>query len=465
MRLTHSLLGLLGLLLVVAPVRADSLTVGFGETDVTPDLKAGPVYLAGFGQDRPAQSVHDPIMARAIVLSDGQTKIALVCVDVVGIFLPTVENIRKQLPGFGTVIVSATHNHEGPDTLGLWGKSPFQSGVDPQYLRLLEAGAVRAVQEADKQRQPATAAIGTVHAPELLADSRQPIVKHDELVTIRFRDPKTERTTGLLVQWNCHPEDLGSRNTAISADFVAGTVRQLKKTHNCPVMYCTGAVGGLMSSLRLEVRDTTGQLLKSGTFARTDRYGVLVAEAATASLRTAQPITLTPFQARTQSVLVPVQNGLYRLAWQVGTLKRSLYEWNQQPIPKTFTETRDATKPVAIRTEVGYLRLGELDVAVIPGELYPELLFGEIQDPVDPGADFPDAAREPALFSKRSSRHRFVIGLGNDEIGYLIPKRQWDEQPPYCYGLKKSQYGEINSVGPDAARIVCETFRRLVEAQ
>ncbi|MCZ2342068.1 MAG: hypothetical protein LC104_09775, partial [Bacteroidales bacterium] len=372
----HHITTALVLLSLALPVHADGLSVGFGEADVTPDLQAGPVYLAGFGQDRPATKVHDPIMARAVVLSDGQKKITLVCVDVVGIFLPTVEAIRKQLPGFDAVIVSATHNHEGPDTLGLWGKSPFQSGVDPQYLRRLVAGAVRAVQDADKQRHPATAAIGTVLAPELLADSRQPIVKHDELVTIRFQDPKTQRTTGLLVQWNCHPEDLGSRNTEISADFVAGTVRHLQKTHDCPVMYCTGAVGGLMSSLRLEVRDTNGQLLKSGTFARTDRYGVLVAEAATASLRSAQPITLTPFQIRTQHVLVPVQNGLYRLAWQVGTLKRSLYQWDNQPTPKTFTKTQDATKPVAIRTEVGYLRLGTLDVAVIPGELYPELLYG-----------------------------------------------------------------------------------------
>ncbi|MCH5372356.1 MAG: hypothetical protein JJ992_00140, partial [Planctomycetes bacterium] len=41
-----------------------------------------------------------------------------------------------------------------------------------------------------------------------------------------------------------------------------------------------------------------------------------------------------------------------------------------------------------------YLRLGELDVAAIPGELYPELVYGEFQDPVDPGADFPDAPLE-----------------------------------------------------------------------
>jgi hypothetical protein len=55
-----------------------------------------------------------------------------------------------------------------------------------------------------------------------------------------------------------------------------------------------------------------------------------------------------------------------------------------------------------------------------------------------------------------------LIGLGNDELGYFIPKRQWDEKPPYCYGLKKPPYGEINSVGPEAAPVICGVFRNLV---
>src|SRR3954447_21717263 len=94
---------------------AGPLTVGFGEADLTPDLSKGPVYLAGFGQNRKASKVHDPITARAVVLADGDRKIALVSADVVGLFLPSVERVREKLPGFAYVLVSATHNHEGPD--------------------------------------------------------------------------------------------------------------------------------------------------------------------------------------------------------------------------------------------------------------------------------------------------------------------------------------------------------------
>jgi hypothetical protein len=104
-------------------------------------------------------------------------------------------------------------------------------------------------------------------------------------------------------------------------------------------------------------------------------------------------------------------------------------------------------------------------VAVIPGEIYPELVLGKVQDPVDPGADFPNAPIEPSIYGQFTAKYRMLIGLGNDEIGYILPKRQWDEKPPYCYGRKKAQYGEENSVGPEAGPILCAGFERLVKGK
>src|SRR5439155_17039824 len=73
---------LLPLLLVCAapPARPDAptLEVGFAEAEITPKVEAKgkkPVYLAGFGQDRKATGVNDPLMARAAVLSDGKKKV------------------------------------------------------------------------------------------------------------------------------------------------------------------------------------------------------------------------------------------------------------------------------------------------------------------------------------------------------------------------------------------------------
>ena len=57
-----------------------------------------------------------------------------------------------------------------------------------------------------------------------------------------------------------------------------------------------------------------------------------------------------------------------------------------------------------------------------------------------------------------------VLGLANDEIGYIIPKRQWDAVAPFASGRSSSQYGEINSVGPDTAGLLMLALRYAVNA-
>ncbi len=448
--------------LLASPLAAaePKLSVGFGEVDVSPTLGKKPVYLAGFGQDRKATKIHDPIMARAVVFSDGTQKIAFASVDIVGLFLENVTNIRKELPGFRYILVSSTHNHEGPDTLGLWGPNQLSSGVDPEYMKRIESGVVEAIKTADKNLAPASAAIGTAKGPELLRDGRQPKVLHDDIVTIRFKNA-AGKTAGILVQWNCHPETLDDRNTEVSADYVAATVKALRDKHGCPIAYFTGTVGGLMTSLGVPVKNAKGEELKDGTFEKTEEYGRLVAALADRALANAVPADLVPFDVRAKPVLVPVDNTVYKIAKQIGKLKRPMYDWTGDPFLAKPVESKDAAGDVAIQSEIGLIRLGQLDVAAIPGEIYPELVLGKIQDPVDPGADFPDAPKEPAIYDQMTGKHKMLIGLANDELGYFIPKRQWDEKAPFCYGLKKSQYGEINSVGPRTAPILCEAFKAL----
>jgi hypothetical protein len=452
-------------LLACAPTLvAQDLSVGFAEVDVTPKLDAGrPVYLAGFGHNRKATRVHDPIMARAVVLADGKAKIALVSVDVVGLFHAVAESVRTQVDGFAYVCVSSTHNHEGPDTLGLWGSTPFASGVNREYMKRLEAGIVKAIRDADKNRTGASATIGTAAAPELLHDGREPYVKHDELVAIRFE--AGGKPVGVLVQWNCHPETMGSKNTEVTADYVATTVAELRKSQGCPVAYFTGTVGGLMTSLKVPVKDAAGKELQDGTWEKTEEYGRLVARVAERALKNTKPVALTPIEARRTDVLVPVANELYKIGWRAGVLERTFYVWENDPYAARPVEAKDLTKPGAIRTEVGYLKLGELEVAVIPGEIYPELVLGKVQDPADPAADFKDAPVEPAVYAQMGGKHKMLIGLGNDEIGYILPKRQWDAKAPYCYGRTKDQYGEENSVGPEAGPVLCKAFADLVKGR
>ena len=41
--------------------------------------------------------------------------------------------------------------------------------------------------------------------------------------------------------------------------------------------------------------------------------------------------------------------------------------------------------------------------------------------------------------------------MANDELGYFIPKSQWDNKAPWLYNSEKETYGEINSLGPETA--------------
>ncbi len=459
----HGILGTL-VLVVLLPLHANAqpnLVVGFGETDVTPDPAKKPVWLAGFGKNRKATKVHDPLMARAVVLAHAKQKIAIVSVDVVGLFNEVARNVRTQLPGFTYVLVTSTHNHEGPDTMGLWGPNLFASGIDPEYMKQVEAGIVAAIKKADTNKLIVNAEIGSASAPELLHDGREPFIKHDELVALRFHDSR-KVAVGILVQWNCHPETLSSKNTEISADYVGYTVAYLKKKYQCPVVYMTGTVGGLMTSLRVEVKDDAGTPLADGTFEKTERFGVLVGKVAEKALTGARPIMLTPVETCTKSFFLPIDNPIYVLGFNLGVLKRDAFLWQGDPLKAEPAQAKiDPKTRMCIRTEVGWIRLGDLEIAAIPGEIYPELVLSKVQDPPDKGADFPNAPIEPGIYAQMKGKHRMIVGLANDEIGYILPKRQWDEKAPYCYGRKRAQYGEENSLGPETGPILCEMFRSL----
>ncbi len=455
-------LGILSAVLCQGATASEPVRVGLAEADITPKIGDRTIFLAGFGHNRKAQGVNDPLLARAIVFQHGQKKLALVSVDLVGLFNAAVERVRQQLPGFHYVLVSSTHNHEGPDTLGLWGATPFTSGVDRAYGKEVEAQIVRAVRAAEQAARPVRAEIGTAQAPELLHDNRLPQVKHDQLVALRFVDLHTDRNVGVLVQWNCHPETLGDKNTQISADFVGYTVNYVQDQYRCPVIYFTGTVGGLLTSLRVEIKDEKGNSLADGTFAKTRRYGQLVGRLAKAALNRSQPLRLTPLQVNSRQLFLPMDNKLYWLGWKLGLLDRQVFSWaDEVDRAEAVDPKKSGQQRLALRTELAWLRLGDLNVAAIPGEIYPELVLARVQDPADPGADFPQAPMEPGIYSHLPGPHRLLIGLANDEIGYIIPKRQWDEKPPFCYGRRQTQYGEINSLGPETAPLLCQAFREL----
>ena len=157
-----------------------------------------------------------------------------------------------------------------------------------------------------------------------------------------------------------------------------------------------------------------------------------------------------------------MENKLYLLARQLGVLDREAFLWTgdtDKAKPADPRRPDQAAVPCA-RKWPG-CGSATWTSPPFPARSTPSWCSDKVQNPPDPAADFPTAPVEPAIYKQLRGPHRMIIGLANDEIGYIIPKRQWDEKPPFCYGRKKSPYGEINSLGPDTAPVLCEAFLRM----
>src|SRR5262249_11319212 len=143
-----------------------------------------------------------------------------------------------------------------------------------------------------------------------------------------------------------------------------------------------------------------------------------------------------PIGIYAKTIELPLYNKVFLLAGYLGLLDRGYVRWK------------------TLRSEVAIVTLGgDITFSCVPGEIYPEIVNGGIEQA--PGGDFQIQPVEvPPLRELMPGRFKFVLGLANDEVGYLIPKSEWDEKPPYLYGADHAPYGEINSVGPDAAGCV-----------
>jgi hypothetical protein len=440
------------------------LRAGFGRASINPDLSNGsePIWIAGFSQHRAATKIHDDLWSIACVLDDGRTRLGMVALDAIGFFQDHVIQVRKAVPAelkLDFIVITSTHNHNTPDLLGLWGPNYFRTGVNARYRQHVIDGCVRALEEAVGALQPAQAAFHEIElSPDgLVADTRKPKVFDPNIRLMHVTDTSDGRTLGTLVGWANHPETVWSRNTEITADFpgylreaITSGVRsngvELARGVGGQTLYINGAVGGLMSTTPgVEVHDPfTGDKFKEPTHAKARALGHALAARILPVLTNthADRIADLPIGVRARTITVPLANPAYLAAGVIGLLDRGYVGWKK------------------LRTEVALITLGPASIACVPGEIYPEIVNGGI-DHVS-GRDYEiDPLEVPPLRELMPGKIKFVFGLANDEIGYLIPKSQWDQKPPYAYGAKKAVYGEINSVGPEAAPLIHAAIREL----
>ena len=133
--------------------RAPALRAGAAAVDISPPRL--PVVVSGMFLTRQANRLTDHLHARAVVLDDGATRLALVVVDSLMLpreMLDAVKAEAARATGIppAHILIAATHTHSAPCVVGALGTDP-----DPHYCRFLPGKLVEAIRQAAARLAPA----------------------------------------------------------------------------------------------------------------------------------------------------------------------------------------------------------------------------------------------------------------------------------------------------------------------
>ena len=227
----------------------NTLQVGFSRVNITPPLGIG---IAGSWRKRPAEGILDELEANCLCLACGDTKVAMVAIDHLGMKQTVLNQLRKDVEAatgipFDGVYVHCTHIHTGPFV----NEKPATE-LEKLYKEQLFHKIVDSVVLALQDLKPAKMGYAVSHAHDvafirryLTKDGKvmtnpEPndpnIVGHagevDERVNVLRFD--REEDSVILVNFGNHPDTIGGKR--ISADW-PGFLRKYTE-HAIPGVKC-----------------------------------------------------------------------------------------------------------------------------------------------------------------------------------------------------------------------------------
>ena len=434
-----------------------------------------PINMAGFGNGRNATDYHDRLWARGLVVDGTGGRIAIVTLDVVGYFTNEIQTARAMISPASAIdyaIITSTHQHEGPDTLGLWGPDALTTGIDFGYLDFVNAAIADCIDEAAANLQRARVRFATTTSEglslgtdpeddgmgvadgkvlagdEALSPATEGRIVDPTLAIMQFTaDAKPVVPLVTLVNFASHPESLGSSNQSITADFPHFARERLESELGGLAIWVSGDLGVLQGPLDLDVEDPLTMLPATRrTFRWSEVYGTALADRAGQAIdvqKKGHPTARIRF-ASTNPVAIPLDNPFFRFLVAAGVLneRRSLFTNGTPdhtvgfPFPEPFDVIPQALGE-DIHTEVGALRIGRGSFALVPSELDPQIGFG--YRGLMHGAD-----------------HTFIFGLANDHIGYQVPFAKWDPSCHQCAPFILAEVPELCPVQPIDCNTVFE---------
>lgn len=267
-------LALTACLLCVTASPAQDLHAGAAKIDITPP--AG-YAMWGYGarHDAPSDGVLDPLLARALVLSAGGTRIAIVSLDLGR--APTRQStaaIRarvKAAAGIEHLFLAGSHTHHGPVIeLDHWPKG------QKSYVRDLEDKLAQVIIGAAKAAQPARIGVASRNVPfnRNRHSKRADKLVDPELLVLRVEDA-SGKPIAHAVNFAAHPTMHPAKVMKFSADYPGAMAKLIEDESGAPCLFLQGAAGDLSANPPPGVKgpDQFGQVLGKEVLAMSKKIG------------------------------------------------------------------------------------------------------------------------------------------------------------------------------------------------
>ncbi len=390
------------------------LRAGVARVDLTPpmDLKA---TLGGYGarMSKPAVGVHDRVFAKALVLSDGSKRVAIVTADVLG-FPPAFKDALAESLGAGwksnDILLLPSHSHTSIDMSALHPKNilgiPQIGSFHKKLYELTLARLGRAIADAGKDLT--SVSVGTRSTP--LAgwnrNRRDPGGASDPELTVTRIDKKGGEPLAALVNWTAHPTFMAPTDMMFSGDYPGHLQRTVEALigRGVTVMYFNGAEGDQSPVARSD---------SGGNWEKAERYGRELGIVVWREWQKVEPKPSPALAIHTEEIALP-PCAWHAAAGKTGGAEYGLSNALAGPL---------LTLLFPSKTHSTSLRLGDLLIVGVPGEMTAEL-----------GLSLKSRVRAAA-----GTPHVVVGGLADEWVSYIVSAQQYRKSG---YEASMSFYGE-----------------------
>ena len=254
---------------LAAGAAAAELRAGAATIEITP---TEPVPMWGYGSRHaaPSTGTADPLLAKAVVLAVGDTKLAIVGLDLgrspTEAGLQRIRETIKREVGIEHSMIAGSHTHHGPvvelcDEPGR-GQGRYDAAV--RYAAFLEEQIAKVILEADRRLVPAVVAAGS---RDLAGFNRnrhsklEPVPVDRRLGVLRLDAAETGDTLAVLVNFTAHPTSIPDDTMTFSADFIGSLREAVEEKMGGTAVFMQGASGDLSTDRNGQDHRAYGQAI------------------------------------------------------------------------------------------------------------------------------------------------------------------------------------------------------------